>query len=70
MQKASKRLLLEQTKSQIGHPEKHRKVLRALGLRRIGKQVTKPDNPSVSGMIERVSHLVKVTEVDGEADTQ
>ncbi len=36
---------------------------RALGLRRIGDVVTKPDNPSVRGMIFKIMHLVEVEEV-------
>ncbi|MDY6823569.1 MAG: 50S ribosomal protein L30 [Thermodesulfobacteriota bacterium] len=47
-------------KSMIGRPEKHRKVLRAMGLRKINSTVCLTDSPSVQGMIRKVSHLVKV----------
>ena len=36
---------------------------RALGLRRIGDVVVKPDNPGVRGMIFKIKHLVEVEEV-------
>ena len=36
---------------------------RALGLRRIGDSVIKPDNPGVRGMIFKIKHLVEVEEV-------
>ncbi len=55
-------LKIELKRSYIGLPEKQRKVLRALGLRKIGALVTKPDDPVFRGMIHKVSHLIKVTE--------
>jgi large subunit ribosomal protein L30 len=55
-------LKIELKRSYIGLPEKQRKVLRALGLRKIGASVTKPDDPIFRGMIHKVSHLIKVTE--------
>jgi len=51
-------------KSAIGNPEKIRRVLESLGLRRIGRSVTKPDTSSTKGMIKKVSHLVSVEKVD------
>lgn len=47
-------------RSMIGRPEKHRKVLRAMGLTKLNKAVRLTDSPSVQGMIRKVSHLVKV----------
>jgi len=49
-------------KSMIGRPEKHRKVLRAMGLRKINKTVEFADCASIRGMINKVSHLVRVEE--------
>ena len=37
-------------------------TVRALGLRKIGHSVEKPDNEQIRGMIRVVSHLVKVEE--------
>jgi large subunit ribosomal protein L30 len=54
-------------KSMIGRPEKHRKVLRGMGLRKLNKTVELKDTPSVRGMIETVSHMVKVEEKTDEA---
>ncbi len=52
-------------RSYIGKPEKLKRVLRALGLRRIGHTVIKPDVPSIRGMVQKVSHLVEVERVEG-----
>lgn len=38
----------------------------ALGLHKIGSSVIKEDTPVVRGMINRISHLLKVEEVNGE----
>ena len=50
-------------KSMIGRPEKHRKVLRGMGLTKIRKTVELEDTPSVRGMANVVSHLVQVEEI-------
>jgi len=49
-------------KSMIGRPEKHRRVLRGMGLTKIDKTVKLVDTPAVRGMIHVVSHLVKTEE--------
>ena len=49
-------------RSAIGTKPKQRGTIRALGLGRIGRTVTKPDTPEVRGMISRVPHLVSVEE--------
>ena len=62
---ASKQLKITQVRSQIGFAEKQRRVLRGLGLGRIGRTVTRPDDPCIRGMVTKVSHLVRVEEVEG-----
>jgi large subunit ribosomal protein L30 len=49
-------------KSMIGRPEKHRQVLRGMGLARINKTVELEDTPAIRGMIHKVSHLVTAEE--------
>jgi len=49
-------------KSMIGRPEKHRKVLRGMGLNKLNRKVLLKDMPSTRGMIKIVSHLVNVKE--------
>ncbi len=53
-------------KSMIGRPEKHRKVLRGMGLTRMNRTVTLRDTPEIRGMINAVSHLVKAEETTDE----
>ncbi len=49
-------------KSMIARPEKHRKVLRGMGLTKLNRTVELNDTPSIRGMINKVSHLVKSEE--------
>jgi large subunit ribosomal protein L30 len=65
--KAAEPVLLKitQVRSGIGRPEKHRKTLRALGLRRHQQSVVQKDSPAIRGMIFQVQHLVEVQELEG-----
>lgn len=54
-------------KSMIGRREKHRNVLRGMGLTKLNKTVELEDTPSVRGMINAVSFLVKAEEKIDEA---
>jgi large subunit ribosomal protein L30 len=49
-------------RSPIGATERHKRTVRALGLRRMHYSVTLEDNPAVRGMVNSVTHLVKVEE--------
>ncbi len=49
-------------KSMIGRPEKHRKILRGMGLTRMNRTVVLNDIAPIRGMIEKVSHLVTAEE--------
>ena len=53
-------------KSMIGRPEKHRRVLRGMGLTKLGRTVELKDTPSFRGMINTVSHLVRLEEKSDE----
>jgi large subunit ribosomal protein L30 len=47
-----------QIKSLISTPAAQRKVVRALGLGRIGKTNTLKDNNCIRGMVNKVKHLI------------
>ena len=49
-------------KSTIGRLPKHKDTVKGLGLRRIGHTVELEDTPSVRGLINKVSYLLKVEE--------
>ncbi len=58
-----RKLKVTLVKSVIGRPEKHRQVLRGMGLTRINRTVILDDTPPIRGMVQKVSHLVKMEEV-------
>jgi len=49
-------------RSIIGRPEKQRRIIKALGLRRINHTVEHKDTPNIRGMIHKTSHMLEVTE--------
>jgi large subunit ribosomal protein L30 len=55
-------LVVEQVASPSRRPSVQRETLVGLGLNRIRRRRTLPDNPSVRGMIASVSHLVRIVD--------
>ena len=58
------RLKVTQVKSGIGGTHNQRQTLRSLGLKRISDVVVKEDRPEIRGMVQTVTHLVTVEEVE------
>jgi large subunit ribosomal protein L30 len=58
----SEQLTVTLIKSGIGRPEKHRLVLLGLGLNKLNKSVVLKNTPEIQGMINKISHMVKVTD--------
>ena len=59
----AEKLKITLVKSPIGAVPKQKATIEALGLRKMHKTVEMPDTGAVRGMIQPVSHLVKVEEV-------
>lgn len=59
----AKPIQVKLVRSPIGRPEKHRKVLEALGLTRLNKVVTLYATPQIVGAVKKVNHMVEVIEV-------
>ena len=54
---------ITQVKSGIDRPERQKKTLIALGLKKMNATKQVEATPQILGMINKVSHLVKVEEV-------
>lgn len=52
---------IKQIKSRINRPAVQKRTLDALGLKKMNHTVVKEDTPSVMGMVNKVRHLVEVT---------
>lgn len=59
-----KKYKIVQVRSRIGRPDRQKRTLDALGLTRMGKTVVINASPQVAGMITKVSHLVRVEELN------
>jgi large subunit ribosomal protein L30 len=57
-----KTLVVEQIASPSRRPGYQRATLIGLGLNRIRRRKTLPDNPSVRGMVASVPHLVRIVD--------
>lgn len=59
-----KKLKITQVRSTIKRGEKQKRTIEALGLHRLHQSVVKSDVPQIRGMINKVSHLVLVEEIE------
>lgn len=57
------KLRITYTKSAIGYRKSQQATVRALGLKKLRQTVEHDDTPAIRGMINKVSHLVTVEEV-------
>ncbi len=60
---ADKKVRITLVKSPIGASPNQRKVLEALGLKKLQHSVEQPDTPQTGGAIDKVKHLVKVEQL-------
>ncbi|HNV93144.1 MAG TPA: 50S ribosomal protein L30 [Candidatus Cloacimonas sp.] len=60
------KLKVTQIRSTINRIEDHKRVIKALGLGRIGKSRIHNDSPTIRGMINKVGYLLKVEELEEE----
>lgn len=58
------KLRITYSKSSIGYRKNQQRTIRALGLKKLNQSVEHEDNPVIRGMINTVSHLVTVEEVE------
>mgnify|MGYP000179698937 CR=1 FL=1 len=64
MAEKKKKLKITLKKSPIGYNKKQKITIRTLGLRRLHQTVEQNDTPQIRGMINKVSHLVTVEEIE------
>ncbi|WP_319560849.1 50S ribosomal protein L30 [Marispirochaeta sp.] len=57
------KLRIKLINSVIGRPQNQRRVVEALGLKKLNSTVEQDDIPSIRGMVKKVSHLVQVQEI-------
>jgi large subunit ribosomal protein L30 len=54
------KIKIKLVRSPICTPEKHKVIVRSLGLRRINQIVIRPDTDGFRGMVKKIPHLLEL----------
>ena len=57
---AEGKIKIKLVRSPICTPEKHKSIVRSLGLKKINRVVERPDTPVFRGMVAKVPHLLEI----------
>lgn len=58
-----KKIKVTQVKSIIDRPERQKRTMQALGLRKLNATVEVEATPQILGMVTKVNHLIKIEEL-------
>jgi large subunit ribosomal protein L30 len=56
------KIRIKLVRSPICTPEKHKRIVKGLGLRKLNQIVERPDSAVFRGMVKKVPHLLQVVE--------
>ena len=56
------KIKIKLVRSPICTPEKHKRIVSSLGLKKINRVVERPDTPVFRGMVAKVPHLVEIVQ--------
>jgi large subunit ribosomal protein L30 len=59
---AEGKIKIKLVRSPICTPEKHKRVVKGLGLRKLNQVVERPDTPVFRGMVKKVPHLLEIVQ--------
>jgi large subunit ribosomal protein L30 len=54
------KIKIKLVRSPICTPEKHKVIVRSLGLKKINQVVERPDTPGFRGMVKKIPHLLEL----------
>ena len=58
------KIKIKQVRSKIDRPERQKRTLQALGLKKINQVVEHESTPQIMGMVNSIKHLIEVEEVN------
>ncbi len=64
------KLRITYSKSAIGYTVRQKATVKALGFKRLYETIEQEDTPAIRGMINRISHLLTVEEVEAAPKAQ
>jgi len=57
---AEGKITIKLVRSVICTPQKHKNIVKSLGLHKINRTVDRPDTPGFRGMVRKVPHLLEI----------
>jgi large subunit ribosomal protein L30 len=54
------KIKIKQVRSAINRPQRQKRTIEALGLRKMNQVVEHEETPQIKGMIAKVSHMVEI----------
>jgi len=57
------KIRITQVKSKNGKPERQKRTLEALGIRKLNHSVELEATPQILGMVKKINHLIKVENI-------
>lgn len=60
--KSEEKIKIKLVRSVIGAPEKHEKIVKALGLTKTNRVVEHVKSATIMGMVNKIPHLVEIVE--------
>lgn len=55
-------ITIQYYRSSIGYAKKQKDVIKSLGITKLNQTVTRPDTPSMRGIVAKVPHLLRIVE--------
>ncbi len=49
-------------KSVIGYSKKQKAIVKSLGITKLNQTISRPDNPSMRGIVAKIPHLLRIVE--------
>jgi len=59
-EETSANITIQYYRSSIGFSKKQKSVVKALGITKLNQKVTRPDTPSMRGIVAKVPHLLRI----------
>jgi large subunit ribosomal protein L30 len=55
-------ITIQYYRSSIGYSKKQKEIVKSLGITKLNQSVTRPDTPSMRGIVAKIPHLLRIVE--------
>lgn len=55
-------ITIQYYRSSIGYAKKQKDIVKSLGITKMNQKVTRPDTPSMRGIVAKIPHLLRIVE--------